>query len=200
MADGIPITRNPAAPEREAAIRAAVRGAVKLRESRLARPEDAAALLALFTDPAVHAPIYSLPRPLTEDTVRAFIEDHVRQREAGEGLLFVTDPGDGRVLGYSDFQIWPQWAAGEIAGALHPSLHGQGTGTKGAAQTFTWMFDTLGLDLICETASLQNTITQRMLDGMGFTRMGQVTSTRPDGTTRDSLVWEMKSADWPRQA
>ena len=197
MAEGIPITRSPASPEHVEQIRAAVRRADRLGESRLARPEDAPGLLALLSDPKVHAPIYSLPRPLTEASVKAFIEDHLAQRAAGEGLLFVRDPGnDGQVMGYSDIQVWPQWAAGEIAGGLHPSLHSKGAGTQGAAQTFTWMFEALHLDLLCETASLENVITQRMLDGMGFRRMGQVTSTRPDGTTRDSLVWEMTAGEW----
>ncbi len=201
MTEGIPITRNPASPEHAALIRAAVRSADQLGESRLARPEDAPALLALFAEPKVNAPIYSLPRPLTEANVKAFIEDHTAQRERGEGLLFVRDPGDGSVMGYSDIQVWPEWAAGEISGGLHPSLHSRGTGTQGAAQTFGWMFESLHLDLLCETASLQNVITQRMLDGMGFRRMGQVLSTRPDGTTRESLVWEMTRAAWSaRQA
>ena len=200
MAEGIPITRNPATPEHAEKIRAAVRAASRLGESRLATPADAPGLFALFSEPKVNAPIYSLPRPLTETNVRAFIEDHLAQRERGEGLLFVRDPGEGQVMGYSDIQVWPQWAAGEIAGGLHPSLHSRGTGTQGAAQTFSWMFEALHLDLLCETASLQNVITQRMLDGMGFRRMGQVTSTRPDGTTRDSLVWEMTREDWARQA
>ncbi len=196
MAEGIPITRNPAAPEHAEKIRAAVRTAERLGESRLARPEDAAGLFALFSEPKVNAPIYSLPRPLTEASVKAFIEGHFDQRERGEGLLFVRDPGDGTIMGYSDIQVWPDWAAGEIAGGLHPSLHSRGTGTQGAAQTFGWMFEALHLDLLCETASLQNVITQRMLDGMGFRRMGEVTSTRPDGSTRASLVWEMTAAEW----
>ena len=38
--------------------------------------------------------------------------------------------------------------------------------------------------------------TQRLLDGLGFTRMGEVTSLRADGTSRASLVWEMTRADW----
>ncbi|RAN39235.1 GNAT family N-acetyltransferase [Hyphomonas sp. GM-8P] len=196
MTEGIPITRHPAPPEQVEGIRAAVRGAEMLRDSRLARPEDADGLYALFAEPKVNAPIYSLPRPLNVENVRNFIEDHIAQRARGEGLLFVRDAGDGRIMGYSDIQIWPEWAAGEIAGGLHPSLHSKGSGTQGAAQTFTWMFEVLYLDLICETASLDNVITQRMLDGMGFHRMGQVTSTRPDGTTRESLVWEMTRQEW----
>lgn len=198
MADAIPITRHPVPQARADQIRAAVRAAEQLGDSRLARPEDTPGLFALFSEPKVNAPIYSLPRPLTEESVRAFIEDHLAQWEQGEGLLFVRDPGDGQVMGYSDIQVWPQWAAGEIAGGLHPSLHSRGTGTQGAAHTFTWMFEALHLDLLCETASLQNVITQRMLDGMGFHRMGEVTSTRPDGSTRASLVWEMTAAEWHR--
>ncbi len=106
MAEGIPITRRPASPEQVERIRAAVRGAGQLGDSRLARPEDAPGLYALFSEPKVNAPIYSLPRPLTVENVRAFIEDHIAQRERGEGLLFVRDPGDGQIMGYSDIQVW----------------------------------------------------------------------------------------------
>tara|TARA_R110000744_G_scaffold199952_1_gene319061 strand:+ start:240 stop:860 length:621 start_codon:yes stop_codon:yes gene_type:complete len=202
MAEGIPVTRMDVAASRIAAIREAVRATTHLgggpEASRLAQAADAPGFLVFLSDPAVHAPIYSLPRPLTEANVLAFIEDHLAQREAGEGLLFVRDDGEGTILGYSDIQVWPEWAAGELGGALHPSQHRQGRGTRGAAESFTWMFDSLRLDLICETASLENTATQRMLDGLGFARKGEVESTRPDGTTRASLVWEITRDDWFR--
>jgi RimJ/RimL family protein N-acetyltransferase len=165
-------------------------------ESRLAQPGDAGGLLALLSDPLVHAPIYSLPRPLTEASVAAFIETHLAERDAGAGLLFVREGEGGQVMGYSDVQVWPHWAAGELGGALHPSLHGQGAGGRGAAASFAWMFEALGLDLLCETAALTNVATQRLLDGLGFRRMGETISTRPDGTTRASLVWEMTRAEW----
>ena len=205
MAEGIPITRQDVTPQRAAGIRARVRQAEQLgttaSASRLARPEDAPGLFKLLSDPAVHAPIYTLPRPLTEETVRDFIGQHLAEREAGTGLLFVREAENGQIMGYSDVQVWPQWAAGELGGALHPSQHHQGQGTKGAQASFGWMFDALDLDLLCETASLQNIPTQRMLDGMGFTRMGEIESVRPDGTKRRSLVWEMTRADWDvRQA
>ena len=196
MANELPLTRKAAAPELVQSIRAAVRGAKKMGDSRLAQRTDAAGLFALLSDPRVHAPIYSLPRPLTEVNVEAFILAHLAEREAGEGLLFVREDADGRIMGYSDVQVWPHWAAGELAGGLHPSLHGQGTGARGAAASFAWMFETLQLDLLCETAAFSNVATQRLLDGLGFRRMGEVTSTRPDGTTRESLVWEMTRAEW----
>ena len=196
MAGELPLTRNAVSPGTAAAIRAAVRGATQMGESRLARPEDAGGLFALLSDPLVHAPIYTLPRPLTEASVAAFIAMHLEERAAGEGLLFVREGEDGQVMGYSDVQVWPDWGAGELGGALHPSLHGQGAGGRGAAASFAWMFEALGLDLLCETAALDNVPTQRMLDGLGFRRMGETLSTRPDGTTRASLVWEMTRSEW----
>ncbi|MBA4337725.1 MAG: hypothetical protein C0421_02650 [Hyphomonas sp.] len=199
MAGDLPLTRNAVSPGTTAAIRAAVRAATQMGESRLARLEDAGGLFALLSDPLVHAPIYTLPRPLTEASVAAFIAMHLEERAAGEGLLFVREGEDGQVLGYSDVQVWPDWGAGELGGALHPSLHGKGAGGRGAAASFAWMFEVLGLDLLCETAALDNVPTQRMLDGLGFRRMGETLSTRPDGTTRASLVWEMTRAEWAAQ-
>jgi RimJ/RimL family protein N-acetyltransferase len=196
MADDLPLTRNAASPAEAEAIRAAVRVQTVMGESRLAQLEDAPALFALLSDPLVHAPIYTLPRPLTEASVKAFIARHLEERAEGVGLLFVREGTDGQVMGYSDVQVWPEWKAGELGGALHPSLHGKGTGGRGAAASFAWMFEALGLGLICETAALTNVPTQRMLDGLGFRRMGETLSTRPDGTTRASLVWEMTRAEW----
>jgi RimJ/RimL family protein N-acetyltransferase len=196
MAGDLPLTRTPAAPEMAQTIRAAVRAATQMGESRLARVEDAGGLFALLSDPLVHAPIYTLPRPLTEASVAAFIGMHLEERAAGEGLLFVREGEAGQVMGYSDVQVWPDWGAGELGGALHPSLHGKGAGGRGAAASFAWMFEALGLDLLCETAALDNVPTQRLLDGLGFRRMGETLSTRPDGTTRASLVWEMTRAEW----
>ncbi len=199
MAGELPLTRNAVSPGTAEAIRAAVRAATQMGESRLARLEDAGGLFALLSDPLVHAPIYTLPRPLTEASVAAFIAMHLEERAAGEGLLFVREGEDGQVMGYSDVQVWPDWGAGELGGALHPSLHGKGAGGRGAAASFAWMFEALGLDLLCETAALDNVPTQRMLDGLGFRRMGETLSTRPDGTTRASLVWEMTRAEWAAQ-
>ncbi len=196
MADDLPLTRIAASPGEADAIRAAVSVQTEMGGSRLAKLADAPGLFALLCDPLVHAPIYSLPRPLTEASVAEFIAAHLEERKAGVGLLFVRTGEGGQVMGYSDVQVWPDWRAGELGGALHPSLHGRGAGGRGAAASFGWMFEALGLDLICETAALTNVATQRMLDGLGFRRMGETLSTRPDGTRRTSLVWEITRAEW----
>ena len=196
----IPITRTPVPEAKAAAIRAAVAGATSLGPdsgaSRLATIDDAAAFHDFLGDPQIHAPIYTLPRPLTIDSVRAFIADHQREREQGTGLLFLTIDEQGRISGYSDLCIWPEWAAGELGGALHPDRQGQRRGVEGARQSFGWMFESLGLDLICETAALDNHRTAHLLDGLGFRRMGEITSKRADGATRPSLVWEISRAEW----
>lgn len=198
----IPITRNPASAETEAAIRAAVRAATAMatdnERSRLATPDDANLFHAFLSDPAIHAPIYTLPRPLTPDSVRRFIERHLEERERGEGLLFLNF-SDGGIGGYTDLAIWPHWAAGEMGGAVHPDRQGRRRGILGAERGFTWMFEALGLDLICETAAPDNVRTARLLDHLGFRRMGEVTSHRDDGTSRPSLVWEVTRAEWMRR-
>ena len=132
MAEGIPVTRNAVPPARAADIRARVRTAECLGNSplasRLAQGDDAPGLFALLSDPAVHAPIYTLPRPLTEESVAAFIQQHLDEREAGTGLLFVRDAGDGQIMWYSDVQVWPEWAAGELGASAGPQLSRQETG------------------------------------------------------------------------
>ncbi len=201
----IPITRHRAAGPKADAIRAAVAAATTITTenalSRLATVADAAIFHEFLSDPRIHAPIYTLPRPLTVEAVRDFITDHQQQREQGTGLLFLNFDEQNRIGGYIDICVWPVWAAGELGGAVHPDRQGKRRGIKGARLSFDWMFEYLGLDLICETASLDNHQTAHLLDGLGFRRMGEIVSHRDDGTTRPSLVWEVSRTEWKnRQA
>jgi RimJ/RimL family protein N-acetyltransferase len=198
---GIPVTRHALPADKVQAIRDRVIGATALGSSsedtsRLAQPEDAEKLHQFLSDPAVHAPIYSLPRPLTAQTVKAFIVRHLGERARGEGLLFLRVSPEGDVVGYSDIQIWPEWGAGDLAGALRSDRQGRREGTRGIIASFDWMFEALGLELICATAALDNVRTAKMLDHLGFECKGEIVSVREDGTTRPSLVWEMTREDW----
>lgn len=196
----LPLTRRALSAQRQAEIRAAVRSATGVdfadASSRLAQPADAGALFRFLSDPAIHGPIYNLPRPLTEATVAGFIREKLEQRARGEGLLFIRVDSDGAVFGYSEFDIWPEWGAGDLGGALRADRQGQRAGVSGALQTFTWMFDTLKLDLIVATGALDNIRTARLLDGIGFERKGETVSTRPDGSERRSIVWEVTREAW----
>jgi hypothetical protein len=47
-----------------------------------------------------------------------------------------------------------------------------------------------------EIAGARRADLQKAIDGAGFRRMGEVESTRPDGTVRRSLYWELTRDEW----
>jgi RimJ/RimL family protein N-acetyltransferase len=188
-----------ATPEEEAAIRNAVRTVdpLTLGPGRvIAGPEHAASLTAMLADPRVSDPIYDLPRPITEATVAAWIAEAARQRQAGEGLLVLSLDPEGQVAGYSKFSVWPDRSSAEIAGATRADLQGQGNGGKGAAHSFGWMFQELGVRLIGLTAALDNVRSAKVIEAAGFAPMGEREAVRPDGTIRRSRYWEMTRDQW----
>jgi RimJ/RimL family protein N-acetyltransferase len=186
-------------PQEEAAIRKAVREAdlVRLGEGYvLAGPEHVTGLVEFLSDPAVSAPIYDLPRPVTPETVTAWVEEARRAREAGEGLLAVRVDADGRIAGYSRFTVWPDRSAAEIAGGQRADLQNAGAGKAGAARSFNWMFEVLGVRLICVTAALDNVRSAKVIEAAGFQPMGERDCIRPDGSIRRSLYWEATREAW----
>ena len=188
-----PITVLTATPEEEAAIIAAVRAA----EGRtVAGPEHVDGLLALFSDPQVSDPIYDLPRPFTRDSVARWVADSEALRQQGRCILSIDLDEAGEIAGYSRFTVWPERSSGELAGARRASLQNTGGGRAGVARAIAWMFEVLGVRLIGLTAALDNVRSARSIDAAGFTRMGEVESVRPDGTTRRSLYWEMTRDEW----
>lgn len=199
----LPFTKRRTPPDREAAIRARVRAVTALpstaASSRLATPADAGQLLALFAFPEVNRWIYSLPRPLSEDGVRAYIEEKIAARARGEGLLSLNFDEAGTLSGFSEVHVWPEWAAGELAGGMRPDLQSKGQGGAGMIATFTWMFEALDLDLLCNTTATDNIRIQKLFKKTGFSYRGDIESARPDGTTRLSQVWEVTRADWMEQ-
>jgi RimJ/RimL family protein N-acetyltransferase len=188
-----------ASPEEEAAIRAAVRDAdIHGLNERcvVARNEHVTGLVELLSDPAVSAPIYDLPNPITPETVAAWVRDAELKRSAGEALLTVTLDATGRIASYSRFTVWPERASAEIAGAFRGDMQSAGAGKAGAARSFGWMFSELGVRLICVTAALDNVRSARVIEAAGFTPMGEREAVRADGTLRRSRYWEMTREAW----
>ncbi|HXI86843.1 MAG TPA: GNAT family protein, partial [Parvularculaceae bacterium] len=163
---------------------------------RAAELADAEALTAMLADPAVSAPVYTLPKPITLETVAAFIARHLEEREAGRGLLLIGLDEIGAVAGYHDIQIWPEWAASELGGAIRPDRQSAGAGGPGAAAAFDWLFEVIGVDLICETAALDNIRTARLLERIGFVSKGEIESALPGGGARASRYWELTRGEW----
>lgn len=185
--------------EEEAAIRDAVRAAdVKLlgEDCELAAAGHAAALTAFLSDPAVSDPIYDLPRPITVETIADWVRDAEEKRRRGEAILCIRVDPQGDIYSYSRFTIWPERAAAEIAGAYRADMQSKGGGKSGAARSFDWMFDQLGVRLICVTAALDNVRSASVIEAAGFAPMGERESVRPDGGVRRSLYWEMTREAW----
>lgn len=193
----MPLTRVAASKERQADIRNAVRKAETMADiARIARRDDVAALTDLLTDPEISTPIYTLPETITTKTVDRFITQHLDERERGEGLLMISVDDSGVVSAYYDIQVWPQWSACELGGAIRRDLQNSGKGGANAAVAFNWLFDVIGVDMICETAALDNVRTARLLERLGFTYQGEISTKLPGGGFRPSHYWELRKADW----
>lgn len=197
-----PTTVLRASPEEAAAIRQAVRtvDVATLGPGRVrAGPEHVAGLTALLADDRVSGPIYDLPRPITEASVARWVAESQALTEAGEALLILTLDADGAVAGYSRISVWPDRSSAELAGAIRADLQNRGQGGEGMARSFDWIFEVLGVRLMCLTAALDNVRSQKGIDAAGFRRMGEREAVRPDGTTRRSVYWEMTRDEWRRR-
>jgi RimJ/RimL family protein N-acetyltransferase len=188
-----------ASPEEELSIRAAVAkpDLTALGEGFVvASAEHVAPLMDFLADPAVSDPIYDLPRPLSHETIAAWVREAELKQRAGESLLVIGVDADGRVFSYSKFSVWPERASGEMAGAVRADRQNSGGGKVGAARSFGWMFETLGVRLIGLTAALENLRSARVIEAAGFSPMGERACTRADGAIRISRYWEMTREAW----
>lgn len=187
-------------PDAEAeAIREAVRGVdVATLGMGRARAElkHVPGLVALLSDERVSGPIYDLPRPITEASITRWVAENQAQALAGEALLLVTLDPAGEVAGYSRITVWPDRSAAELAGAVRADLQNRGQGGAGMARSFAWIFETLGVRMMCLTSALDNVRAQKGIDAAGFVRMGERDAVRPDGTVRRSVYWEMTRDAW----
>lgn len=168
----------------------------RIAGARLARREDASALAGLLSHDSIGPRIYTMPRPINAETMARFIDDHLAQRERGEGILFVSFNAAGEATAYFDVELWPQWSVAKFGGAVKPERQGRGFGGACGLAAVEWCFDQLGVERICETTARDNERSIRLLSRLGFVQMGDVLSTRPDGTTRPSLYWELAREDW----
>ncbi|MBX3484157.1 GNAT family protein [Phenylobacterium sp.] len=155
-----------------------------------------AGLVELLSDPRVSGPIYDLPRPITPDSVTRWVAESQARMLAGEALLIVSLDDAGAVAGYSRITVWPEHLSAELAGAVRADMQNRGQGGAGMAHTFGWIFETLGVQLMCLTSALDNVRAQKGIDGAGFVRMGGRDAVRPDGTVRRSVYWEMTRDQW----
>jgi RimJ/RimL family protein N-acetyltransferase len=196
----IPKTRNCVSIEEAERLRAFVRHAElmngRIAGARVARRDDAAALAGLLAHESIGPRIYTMPNPINADTMSRFIDDHLMQRARGDGILFVSFNGQGEATAYFDVELWPQWSIAKFGGAVKAERQGRGFGGACGLAAVEWCFDQLGVARICETTARDNDRSIRLLSRLGFVQMGEVTSIKPDGSTRPSLYWELERDAW----
>lgn len=168
----------------------------RIAGARVTRREDGAALAGLLAHESIGPRIYTMPNPINAETMTGFIEDHLLQRARGDGILFASFNAEGEATAYFDVELWPQWSVAKFGGAVKAERQGRGFGGACGLAAVEWCFDQLRVERICETTAQDNDRSIRLLSRLGFVQMGEVISTRPDGSTRPSLYWEMSREDW----
>ena len=190
-----PKTQIPTTPQQAQAIRNAVRAVTHISPPYgnldLATTQDTAEILALLMDERVSGDVYTLPRPFSLSSVRAYIKEHQEQARAGDGLLMCSRDGRGQIISLVDFQFWPEYSACEFGGVIAFEHQSKSIGTKGIKQLCAWTHGVIGINLLAMTTSLENIRSQKMLKRLGFTQLGEMESVRPDGGVRRSLYWEL---------
>lgn len=88
----------------------------RIAGARVARSADAAALAGLLCHESIGPRIYTMPNPINAETMTGFIEDHLRQRARGEGILFTSFNASGEATAYFDVELWPQWSVAKFGG------------------------------------------------------------------------------------
>ena len=192
----IPVTRKKVSLAKEKHIRKCVRETKGPSFTRMITGEYATTFFEFIKIPEVNTPIYSIPRPITLEEIQQFITDHTHEHMTGDGLLLGQFNEAGQIQAYFDLQFWPQLGACEIGGGMVPQMQNHGRGTQLAQSIFSWVFESIGVNTICETAALDNERTKNMLGHMGFTFMGEVDCVAPSGRVRRSNCWEITHDQW----
>jgi RimJ/RimL family protein N-acetyltransferase len=196
----LPLTRIAASADEIARLKAVVRTTERIPqrfgEVRVARHSDAPALARLLDHETIGPRIYTMPRRITADTMRSFIEAHLDEQARGEGVLFGVFDATGEALAYFDVELWAEWGACKFGGAVKASRQGRGFGGTATIAAVEWCFGPLGVQRIGETTALDNDRSIRLLSRLGFQPMGEITSVRPDGGVRASLYWELERTAW----
>lgn len=157
-------------------------------------------LVAAGTDPATWTWMYA---PMTDEaSMRAWLEDAMRARDAGAEVPFATvDATTGRVIGSTRFMsIAPAHRRLEIGWTwLAPAAHGTGANTEAKLLMLEHAFERLGAMRMEFKTDARNLRSRAALAGIGATfegvfRRHQLTA---GGRVRDSAWYAITDEDWP---
>lgn len=143
--------------------------------------------------------ITSVPEP---DQTRAYIEDALKAREAGQRFAFaVRDQATGTVLGSSSYHdILPAVKRVEIGYTWYAArCQRTHVNTTCKLLLLTHAFETLDCHVVGWRTDNFNHASQRAIERLGARKDGVIRghALRRDGTIRDTVMYSLRSGEWP---
>ncbi|SFE60214.1 GNAT family N-acetyltransferase [Paracidovorax wautersii] len=143
--------------------------------------------------------ITSVPEP---ENTRAYIETALQGRADGHRFAFaVLDDASGRVLGTSSYHdIVPALKRLEIGWTWYAkSVQRTHVNTTAKLLLMAHAFDTLGCHVVGWRTDNFNFASQRAIERLGARKDGVLRghALRRDGTIRDTVMYSMRSGEWP---
>lgn len=143
--------------------------------------------------------ITSVPEP---EHTRQYIADALAMREAGNRFAFaVTDSASGQVLGCTSYHdILPAVKRVEIGWTWYAkSVQRTHVNTTCKLLLLTHAFETLGCHVVGWRTDNFNFASQRAIERLGAKKDGVIRghALRRDGTIRDTVMYSMRSGEWP---
>ena len=143
--------------------------------------------------------ITSVPEPAN---TRAYIEAALQGRADGHRFAFaVLDDASGRVLGTSSYHdIVPALKRLEIGWTWYAkSVQRTHVNTTAKLLLMAHAFDTLGCHVVGWRTDNFNFASQRAIERLGARKDGVLRghALRRDGTIRDTVMYSMRSGEWP---
>lgn len=143
--------------------------------------------------------VTSVPEP--QDT-RAYIETALRMRDEGNRFAFaVLDDATGRLLGTTSYHdILPAVKRVEIGYTWYAqSVQRTHVNTTAKLLMMGHAFDTLGCHVVGWRTDNFNFASQRAIERLGAKKDGVIRghALRRDGTIRDTVMYSMRSGEWP---
>ena len=170
-----------------------------LRLEPLALTHEAGLAAAAADGALCRIRVTSVPEP---QETRAYIETALQMREAGSRLAFaVLDDASGRVLGSSSYHdILPAVRRVEIGYTWYArSVQRTHVNTAAKLLLMGHAFDTLGCHVVGWRTDNFNHASQRAIERLGARKDGVIRghALRRDGTIRDTVMYSMRSGEWP---
>lgn len=143
--------------------------------------------------------ITSVPEP---EQTHAYIESALKMRTDGHRFAFaVTEEASGKVLGSTSYHdIVPALKRVEIGYTWYAkSVQRSHVNTSCKLLMMGHAFDTLGCHVVGWRTDNYNFASQRAIERLGAKKDGVIRghALRRDGTIRDTVMYSMRSGEWP---